>query len=132
MEIVVAYGTDLTNLVATFTLSPDATATVAGTIQESRITPNNFTNPVTYAIMAKDGSDKNWIVIVTEADPPTPASFEITEIFEKKTEYEVGTNATTLSISVEDYSQISKVDFMFKGLSDEISVSISRDRKSVV
>lgn len=65
VAIQVEYGTDLTGLVATFTLSDGATATVGGVNQQSGITANDFTNPVTYAITAEDGvTAQDWIVTV--------------------------------------------------------------------
>ncbi len=68
IAIEVANGTAVTALVATFALSPDATAKVATTAQVSGTTPNDFTNPVTYVVTAEDTvTTKNWVVTVTEA-----------------------------------------------------------------
>ncbi len=58
-------GTGLTDLVASFTLSGDAKAYVNGFEQISGTTANDFTNNVTYRIVAQDGSEQNWIVSVT-------------------------------------------------------------------
>ncbi len=56
-------GTDLTNLVATFTLSEGATVKVGEIIQESGITANDFTNPVVYTVIAEDGvRNQDWTV----------------------------------------------------------------------
>ena len=46
VDIEVIYGTDLTNLVATFTISTNATATIGTTQQESGVTVNDFSLPV--------------------------------------------------------------------------------------
>ncbi|HOD88123.1 MAG TPA: GEVED domain-containing protein, partial [Bacteroidales bacterium] len=68
VALTVPYGTDLTALVATFTLSNGATAEVETVTQQSGVTPNNFTNPVTYTVTAENGTTtKNWTVTVTEA-----------------------------------------------------------------
>ncbi len=68
IEIEVSYGTDLSNLIATFTLSDGASAEVGSTAQVSATTENNFTNPVTYAVTAEDGiTTQDWVVTVTEA-----------------------------------------------------------------
>ncbi len=68
VDIEVAYGTDVTSLVATFTLSDGATAAVNATPQVSATTANDFTNPVTYTVTAEDGpTTQDWIVTVTEA-----------------------------------------------------------------
>jgi hypothetical protein len=57
---------DLTAIVADFTLSTGATATVDGKSQTSRQTANNFSAPVTYSITSGDGLTKyEWTVTVT-------------------------------------------------------------------
>jgi hypothetical protein len=68
VDIEVEAGTDLTNLVSTFTLTSGATAEVGGVAQTSGTTSNDFTSPVTYTITAEDGTTtQDWIVTVTEA-----------------------------------------------------------------
>ncbi|MGM0624498.1 MAG: choice-of-anchor J domain-containing protein [Bacteroidota bacterium] len=67
IDVEVGNGTDLTALVADFTISTAATATVAGTTQESGVTANDFTSPVTYTVTAEDGTTQDWVVTVTEA-----------------------------------------------------------------
>jgi hypothetical protein len=64
-------GTNLTNLVATFTTSSGVTSVKVGaTGQISGTTANNFTIPVTYTVTAQDGTTtKNWVVTVTLAEP---------------------------------------------------------------
>ena len=64
VTLTLPYGTDRSNLVATFTLSVAATAKVGTTPQESGTTPNDFTNPVTYTVTAEDGSTQDWVVTV--------------------------------------------------------------------
>ena len=72
VDIEVAYGTDVTNLVATFELSDGATADINGVAQESGVTANDFTNTVTYTVTSEDGSTtQDWDVTVTIADPST-------------------------------------------------------------
>ncbi|MBC7126155.1 MAG: hypothetical protein H5T24_11030, partial [Bacteroidales bacterium] len=67
----VPYTTDITNLVATFTLSDGATAKVGGVDQVSGTTANDFTNPVTYTVTAQDGSTtQDWVVTITKAAEP--------------------------------------------------------------
>lgn len=68
VNIKVESGTDHTGLVASFILSEGAAATVAGTEQESGVTANDFTDPVTYTITAADGiTMQEWVITVTEA-----------------------------------------------------------------
>ena len=71
----VGNGTDLTDLVANFTLSAYATTAIAGTDQESGVTANNFSSPVTYTVTAEDGTTQDWIVTVTEASVYTETDF---------------------------------------------------------
>lgn len=60
--------TDVTALVATFTLSAGATAKIGLVPQVSGVTPNNFTAPVLYGITSESGDVINtWTVTVTLA-----------------------------------------------------------------
>jgi hypothetical protein len=64
---------DLTNIVATFTLSTGCTATVNGTAQVSGQTANNFSDPVTYRVTSGDGKTTNeWTVTITGGIPGNP------------------------------------------------------------
>ena len=56
VDIEVEFGTVLTNLIATFTLSPNAYAKVGETDQVSGTTENDFTSSVTYTIYAENCS----------------------------------------------------------------------------
>jgi len=71
IDVEVPFGTDVTNLVASFTLSEGASATVSGVPQTSGTSTNNFTNPVIYTVTAEDGSTtQDWTVTVTESTAP--------------------------------------------------------------
>ncbi|WP_096203068.1 S-layer homology domain-containing protein [Bacillus sp. FJAT-45350] len=65
IAIEVAHGTEVDQLIATFTLSDKASAKVGEAVQTSEVTPNDFTNQVTYVVTAEDGTTKNWTVQVT-------------------------------------------------------------------
>lgn len=65
VQLNVPYTTNWTNLVATFSKSIHATVKVGNTIQESGVTPNNFSNGLVYTILAEDGSAQNYSVTVT-------------------------------------------------------------------
>lgn len=68
IAVEVAKDTDVTALVATFTLSTQATAKVGDDAQTSGTTTNDFTNPVTYVITAGDEeTTQNYVVTVTVA-----------------------------------------------------------------
>lgn len=57
--------TELKNMVALFTASRYAEIYVNGTIQESGVTANDFSNPVTYTVKAENGNEKNYSVRVS-------------------------------------------------------------------
>jgi len=67
IDIEVANGTVVTALVATFTLSTDASAAIGETPQVSETTENDFTNPVEYVVTSELGGTKTWTVTVTVA-----------------------------------------------------------------
>lgn len=56
VAVTVPSGTTVTALKATFTLNWLATAKVGDVAQESGVTENDFTNPVSYVITAPDGT----------------------------------------------------------------------------
>ncbi len=64
IAVTVPYGTDLTDLVASFTTS-GAVVAVGSTPQTSRTTANDFTSPVTYTVTAPDASTQDYTVTVT-------------------------------------------------------------------
>ncbi len=70
IELTVPFATDLTKLIATFELSPSASAYLNEIVQESGVTPNNFTNSLTYTIIAEDGSKQDWQVVVDQEIGP--------------------------------------------------------------
>lgn len=67
INITVPYGTDVKNLIATFTASAGANVKVGSTVQQSGITTNDFTNPVVYTVTAAFGWEQNYTVTVTVA-----------------------------------------------------------------
>jgi hypothetical protein len=65
ISVIMPFGTDRGSLTGAFTLSPGANAKVAGKIQVSEVTRNNFNNPVVYKVYAENRSVQNdWTVIV--------------------------------------------------------------------
>ena len=71
-------GTALPNLIATFSISANAKVEVAGVPQESGVTSNNFSNPVTYRVTAEDGSTEDYTVNVQSASKSI-TSFSFTQ-----------------------------------------------------
>ena len=65
IAVLVEAGTDISNLVASFTLGQGANAYVNDLAQVSGTTANDFRQPVTYTVIAEDGiSTQNWGVSV--------------------------------------------------------------------
>ena len=63
--------TDLTKIVPFFTLSPGAKATVGGVPQESGVSQNNFSTPVTYSVISEDTKTNNaWTVTISKDGGP--------------------------------------------------------------
>jgi hypothetical protein len=65
ISVGVLIGTDLTSLVANFSLSPLAKAYVGLVRQYSGVTPNNFSKPVVYTVEAEDGYVLEYTVTVS-------------------------------------------------------------------
>ncbi len=62
--VYVPLGTGLVDLTATFQASPHTVVKVGDRLQESGVSKNNFSKPVTYSIMAEDHSVKEYQVFV--------------------------------------------------------------------
>lgn len=68
------FKTDVSKLIAQFTSVPKSVVKVGGTEQVPGTTANNFSSPVTYTVVAEDGSTtRNYSVLVnvTKVDPKT-------------------------------------------------------------
>lgn len=72
VDIEVEYGTDVTGLIATFSLSTGAEADISDVAQVSGTTENDFTSPVTYTVTALDASEQEWTITVTVESDPVP------------------------------------------------------------
>ncbi len=68
-------GSNVSLLAATFTLSEGATAKVGNVNQASGVTPNDFSNPVTYSVAAESGVVQDWVVTV---NVPAPDAYTVT------------------------------------------------------
>jgi outer membrane protein OmpA-like peptidoglycan-associated protein len=74
VAVTVPAGTNVTALVASFTLSAGASVAVSTVAQQSGTTANDFTSAVVYTVTAEDGSTRNWTVTVTVSGPSAPGS----------------------------------------------------------
>lgn len=66
VSLSVPYGVSLDSLVATFTVSSEASVFVGLTPQTSGVTANNFSSPVTYRVVGKDGQFQDYVVTITQ------------------------------------------------------------------
>ncbi|MDD2550218.1 MAG: Ig-like domain-containing protein [Bacteroidales bacterium] len=96
----VLYGTDLTALTPTFTLSLGATATIGTVEQEPGVTVVDFTNPVVYTVEAESGVTKDWTVTITEAAESTEAEIVSFSLAEQMGPATIDSEAATVEITV--------------------------------
>jgi hypothetical protein len=118
IEVEVAYVTNITNLVATFTVSDNAAAKVGVDTQTSGVTPNDFTDIVTYVVTSEDGSLTNvWNVFVSVADN---SSAEILSFYlpGQTKEAEIDTQNQIINVEVEYGTELSELIASFT-LSDQ-------------
>jgi hypothetical protein len=66
IAVTVPYGTNLTELVATY-ITTGQSVKVGNVVQSNGVTPNNFTSPVDYLVTAADGSTATYTITVTVA-----------------------------------------------------------------
>ncbi|MBU0766095.1 MAG: PKD domain-containing protein [Bacteroidetes bacterium] len=78
IEVTVPNGTGLTNLIASYTSSPNTTVIVNSVPQISGTTVNDFTNPIVYRVIAPDASYADYTVTVTEASVSASSEKAIT------------------------------------------------------
>lgn len=81
VSIAVPYGTVTDSLIATFGTT-GAFVKVNSTVQISGVTKNNFSQPLTYTVIAADSSEKKYIVTVNKASDTAKAltSFKFADI----------------------------------------------------
>ncbi|MBR9999614.1 MAG: hypothetical protein KFF73_11620 [Cyclobacteriaceae bacterium] len=114
ISIEVPLDTDLTDLVANFSLPEGAVATVNGVAQVSGETANDFSNKVTYVVTAQDGvTSEEWKVNVVEQkliDNEDP----VISLISMPDEYPVSSDSVLASIVVNDDVKVRNVVFRYK------------------
>jgi formylglycine-generating enzyme required for sulfatase activity len=98
VTVTVPYGTKVTALAATFAIS-GTSVKVDSTVQTSGTTANNFTSPVTYIVVAEDGTTHNYMVTVTITSPGNNANLSALSVSEGI--LSPAFNATTLYYTVD-------------------------------
>ncbi|WP_411677960.1 GLUG motif-containing protein, partial [Caproicibacter sp.] len=79
IAVTVPSGTDVTELIAKFEATADATVTVEKSKQESGTTKNDFTDSVTYTVKAADGTTQDYKVTVKVASGAEFQSYSLKE-----------------------------------------------------
>lgn len=69
ITVLVPWGSDVTRLVATFTISPLSAAYIGSSQQFSSVTANNFSSTLMYSVRAENGLIRNYLVTVTKIPP---------------------------------------------------------------
>jgi len=139
VDIEVAFGTDVTALISTITISLGATSKVGTTDQVSGITANDFTNPVTYSVTAEDGiTSQDWVVtviVVTDQEVPGITVVSMPAIFPAGSGGEAVTIVATDDIGVTEVTFNSRlanqVDFFSEPISsptDTIATTIFQEQ----
>lgn len=82
VRVSMPYGTNLSELVASFDMK-GVSAEVEGHVQISGITENDFTSPVIYSILARDGSVQTYTIIVEVLTNDDISKLQITGLPEK-------------------------------------------------
>lgn len=73
ITVTMPFGTNVTALVATFTSTGTGPVTILGVAQVSAVTPNNFTTPQTYTVVAANNTTASYIVTAGVAQNPAKA-----------------------------------------------------------
>jgi len=124
ITVTMPYNTDVTNLVATFTLSSGAAAQVDGVDQVSGSTGNNFTNPVLYTVTAEDATTtKNWTVTVTVLPANTETDILTYSFAEQHSPAVIDDVNHTVNIEVDEGTNVTNLVATFT-LSDGASAKI--------
>ena len=125
IEIEVERGTDVTSLVAEFTLSEGAMAKIVDVEQMSGSTENDFTTPITYTVVAEDGTTmQDWIITVMQA--PNNETDILTFGFDtppQNGETVIDTENHTIEIKVDNGTDLNSLIGMFT-LSDGATATI--------
>lgn len=115
VEIEVTNGTNTLSLIPTFTLSPGANVYVNSFLQVSGTTPNDFSGPVAYDVVAEDGTSSGWDISVSVQEDLANPEIGTTTL---PTLFEAGSSGSEASITVTDNVGIELVTFYSKKTTD--------------
>lgn len=117
VSIEVAYGTDITSL------SPSITLSSAASVSPNTGVAQNFTNPVTYTVTAEDGTtDQDWTVTVTVAAASTETDITAFSLAEQVKDATIDTENHTVTIEVAKETNVTNLTPTIT-VSDDATVS---------
>jgi hypothetical protein len=124
IALTVPFGTDLS------TLSPTITVSEKATVSPASGTAQNFANPVTYTVTAEDGTTQAYTATVTVSDPPASTGKSITSFkfagFEPEVIGTINESEKTISIMVPNGTDVSDLAPTIE-VSEEATVSPASD-----
>ncbi|QGQ94172.1 hypothetical protein EHS13_04245 [Paenibacillus psychroresistens] len=110
ISLTVPSETDVTSLIATFTIDVGSTVKVDSTPQISGTTPNDFTSPVLYVVTAADNSTQTYTVTVTMAPAPSSLPSSAKNILAYSFAGIMGTiSGTTISLTVPSETDVTSL-----------------------
>jgi hypothetical protein len=121
----VPFGTDVTTLVATFATT-GASVNISGVMQASGVTQNDFTNPVTYTVVAADNSTQNYTVTVTiapsSAKDITAYAFPSADNSGLMADADGSINGTQISVTVPTGTDVTALVAVFTTTGQTVSI----------
>lgn len=139
IELEVECSSDLSSLVASFTLPEGAQSKVSGNIQQSGITKNDFSNPVVFQTFNNEEcAVQDWTVHVkmkkgSEAEKVYSTTFQSFFVSEQTNSTIIDTNYHTISIEITCFSEIKNLIPFFtlpEGSTAKVSGKIQKSGSS--
>ena len=110
VDVTVAFGTNVSVLMPTFTLSEGSSAFVGEDIQISGETILDFSNPVIYTVYYSNGEfSKEWVVTVTIAEEPSMPSFVAFSVANQIGTTFIVADNQTISLAVSEETDITQI-----------------------
>ncbi|MDD3959776.1 MAG: DNRLRE domain-containing protein, partial [Oscillospiraceae bacterium] len=125
VQITVPEGSDITGQTADFSLPGGAAATVGTIPQISGETINDFSNPVTYILIAEDGSPLTYVVTVavTQGDEPiAEGPVELVDQAEANVKYYMLENGMSEAV-IFGYAVHYKEDGKYKNIDNSLTLA---------
>jgi hypothetical protein len=131
VTVEVPAGTDLTGLVAVFTTT-GSLVTVAGADQESGVTPNDFSTPLSYEVTAEDGTSKTYMVTVRAAhEASSEKSITRFGIADPAVLGVVDEAAAAIDVTVPHWTDVSSLVAIFDATGAKVTVNDTEQESGV-